>query len=209
MYISKTISVILILAFFTAAAAQESRDDLHAGIKAGLNNSNVYDEQGDHFVAKGKFGFVAGGFIAIPLGTVIGFQPELLFSQKGFDGSGQIAGSTYSFTRTSNFLDVPLQLQIKPSSKFSFLGGLVYSYLLSTKDVFSNSQISITDEDQIRNGNIRKNIMGVTLGADLNLDPVVISGRLGWDLIANHGDGTSNNPRYKNQWGQVTVGFLF
>jgi hypothetical protein len=209
MYNLKTISTVLLLAFCTTVLAQDSRDAVHGGLKIGLNNSNVYDEDGEQFVANGKLGIAFGGFVAIPIGKIVGFQPEIMFSQKGFDGSGQIAGNNYSFTRTSNFLDVPLQLQIKPSSKISILGGVVYSYLLSTKDVFSNSQITMTDEDQIRNGNIRKNIMGLTLGTDINLSPIVISGRLGWDMISNHGDGTSNSPRYKNQWAQVTVGFLF
>lgn len=80
---------------------------LRIGARIGINYSNVYDTEGDEFRADAIFGFVAGGFIAVPLGTRLGFQPEVLYSQKGFKGSGSLLGNDYEFIRTSNFINVP------------------------------------------------------------------------------------------------------
>jgi hypothetical protein len=44
---------------------------------------------------------------------------------------------------------------------------------------------------------------------DFNLNQFVVSGRAGWDLQKNNGDGTSTNPRYKNVWYQATIGLKF
>jgi hypothetical protein len=60
----------------------ESR--IRVGVKGGLNLSNVYDSRGQEFNADSKFGFAGGGFVSIPIGELIGIQPEILLSQKGF-----------------------------------------------------------------------------------------------------------------------------
>jgi hypothetical protein len=83
-------------------------EELSFGLKAGLNSSNVYDSKGEDFRADSKLGLAAGVFFAIPLGKYMGIQPEILFSQKGFQASGTILGSPYKFTRTTNFIDIPV-----------------------------------------------------------------------------------------------------
>jgi hypothetical protein len=179
------------------------------GVKGGLNLSNVYDTKGEQFDADAKFGFVAGGFISIPLGKVIGVQPEFLISQKGFQATGVLLGAPYSFTRTTTYIDVPLLFAIKPFELLTLLAGPQYSYLQVQKDVFGSATTSVDQETQFKNDNIRKNTLCFTGGADLNLDHVVLGARLGWDLFNNNGDGTSTTPRYKNVWYQATIGFRF
>lgn len=177
------------------------------GLKAGLNYSNVYNTSGEEFVADPKFGLAAGGFLAIPIGAYLGVQPEILFSQKGFKGSGKILGSTYKFTRTTNFIDVPLFISFRPSEYFSLLVGPQYSYLIKQKDVFETGGSSIEQEQEFKNDNIRRNILCFAAGADFTLKQLVLSARVGWDITKNNGDGTSTTPRYKNMWYQATIGF--
>jgi hypothetical protein len=55
------------------------RDRIQIGAKLGANLSNVYDEQGQDFVADSKFGLAAGLFFRIPLNEFVGLQPENLF----------------------------------------------------------------------------------------------------------------------------------
>ena len=179
------------------------------GFKFGFNRSNVYDEQGQDFVANPKTGFAGGFFIALPAGSFVGFQPELLISQKGFSSSGTMFGEQYYLERTSTFIDVPLQLQLKPFRFLSLLGGVQYSYLLSQRDAFTDGVNTVAQEQEFRNDNIRRNIFGGTLGFDVNIKHVVLSGRYGWDLRANRGDGSSYTPRYKNVWLQATIGYRF
>ena len=206
-----TIGLILFLFSGTTLRAQDSdndsREKFSFGVKAGLNHSNVWDEQGQSFIAKSKFGFAGGLFLGIPIGEALGFQPELLLSQKGFKATGVIIDFPYSFTQTATYVDVPLQLQIKPAGFLTLLVGPQYSYLVHVKNVYTFASDTIAQEQEFDNDNIRKNIFGVVFGADVNLDHFVISGRYGWDLINNHGDGTSSTPRYKNKWLQVTIGF--
>jgi hypothetical protein len=185
----------------------DSRDKLSIGLKIGANLSNVYDSQGDQFNADSKFGLAAGAFVSIPIVKYLGIQPEILFSQKGFKGSGSILGSDYSFTHTTNYIDVPLLVAIKPISALTILAGPQYSYLVKQKYVFNSALVNIDQEKEFSNDNVRKNILCFIGGFDFNIDQIVIGARAGWDFQTNNGDGTSTTPRYKNMWYQATIGF--
>ena len=115
----KIILMIVVVTFMANYSSAQNNTDfrtkLRFGLKAGANYSNVYDTKGDAFHADARFGLAAGAFAAIPINKYIGIQPEILFSQKGFQGSGIILGSTYDFKRTLNFIDVPILFALKPS----------------------------------------------------------------------------------------------
>jgi hypothetical protein len=210
-----TITVLLAILATTGAFAQEintdsadNREKFRFGVKAGMNVSNVYDEEGSDFVADNTVGFVGGAFFAIPIGKYLGFQPEVLYSQKGFEAKGNTLLGDYNFTRTSTYLDIPLQLQIKPAAFITLLAGPQYSYLLKTKNSI-NGNTSTTQEEDINSDNYKKNILGFVVGADINLDKFIISGRAGWDISKSDSNGDSTKPRYKNQVLQLTLGYAF
>jgi hypothetical protein len=205
--------VCLIAVVFNTVNAQNTGSDQRAelafGIKAGVNFSNLYDTRGEDFSDKSKIGFAGGIFLSIPIGTYLGFQPELLYSQKGYKGSGNLTLVEYEYTRNVDYLDVPLLLQLKPIPGLSILAGPHFSFLLHKGLSFDSGNLTVEQQTEIRNNNIRKNILGVTGGLDIDLNPVVISGRVGWDLQHNNGDGTSTDPRFKNVWLQATLGLKF
>lgn len=184
----------------------DMRDAPTLGFKAGINVSNIWDSEGEDFEADPKVGFAGGLALSIPIGTYLGFQPEVLFSQKGYQGSGTLFGTSYSFVRTTSYIDVPLQLQFKPASFVSILVGPQYSYLVHQKNAFEVGEASFVQQEEIENENIRKNIFGIVAGADFNMSHFMISPRLGWDLMNNNGDGSTTTPRYKNRWVQLTLG---
>lgn len=202
---------VLSMGVMTSLKAQDadtdSRGDFIFGMKAGVNYSNVWDEQGQDFRADARLGFAGGIFFGIPIGKFLGIQPELLVSQKGFQGTGTLSGSPYSFSRTTTYIDVPLQFQLKPLEVLTIVAGPQYSYLVHEKNVYTYGANSAVQEQEFANDNIRKNILGFVAGADINISHVVVSGRFGWDFQTNKGDGTSSTPRYKNKWIQLTVGF--
>ncbi|MES2543257.1 MAG: porin family protein [Bacteroidota bacterium] len=213
--IAKTITAIAAILITTTGFAQnepitatDSRSEFKFGFKAGINISNVYDEEGDDFVADNKTGFAGGMFFSIPLGQIVGFQPEFMYSQKGFEASGSNILGTYEYKRTTSYLDIPLQLQIKPTPSFTILVGPQYSYLLETKNEF-NGSTSTTQEDDINSDNYKKSIFGFVVGADINIQSFVISGRAGWDISKSDSDGDTTKPRYKNQVFQLTLGYTF
>ena len=212
-------NTILTMVIVTLAAANsysqsetpttDKREQLHLGLKAGANYSNVYDSKGEDFVADAKFGLVGGAFISIPFGKYFGIQPEVIFSQKGYKALGTFLGSTYSMTRTTDYIDVPLLLVIKPIENISIVFGPQYSYLLKQKDAFNGGTITSSQEQIYINDNIRKNTFCLTGGLDLNMNHIILGLRTGWDMKNNNGDGTSTTPRYKNVWYQTTLGFRF
>jgi hypothetical protein len=202
----KTLLIVAIMASMTYAKAQ---DGVAFGLKIGTNYSNVYDSEGEDFEADGKFGLAAGAFLSIPIGKYLAVQPELLFSQKGFKGTGSMFGGSYDLTRTTNYIDVPLLVAIRPTGSITLLAGPQFSFLLKEKNVFANSTTNFQQEEEFDNDNIRKNTLCFTGGFDVNLDHTVIGLRAGWDLSNNNGNGTSYTPRYKNVWGQLTVGYRF
>jgi Outer membrane protein beta-barrel domain len=197
--------VVAVVAMAMSSTAQDS--GIQFGVKAGGNYSNVYDSQGETFNADGKFGFATGVFLGIPLGELLGVQPEVMFSQKGFKATGKVLGSPYTLTRTTSYIDVPLFLAIKPLPVLTILIGPQYSYLLKQTDEFENSILNTEQNKEFNNDNLRKNTLSAAGGFDVNLQNFVISGRAGWDFQNNNGDGTKTTPRYKNAWVQATIGF--
>ncbi|MES2141006.1 MAG: porin family protein [Bacteroidota bacterium] len=203
------IGAVTTMANFSSAQETDLREELIFGLKAGANYSNVYDTQGEEFQADPKLGLAAGAFLAIPIGKYLGIQPEVLYSQKGFKATGRILGGNYEFTRTTNFIDVPLLVSFKPSEFISIMVGPQYSYLIKQSDAFTNSSTSILQVQEFENDNIRRNILCLTGGVDVTIKHIVIGARIGWDIQNNNGDGTSSTPRYKNVWYQATVGYRF
>ena len=208
----KLFFILLVGSFTTSTLLAQSTDsdkrsNISFGIKAGANFSNVYNSEGQAFVADGKFGFAGGVFLGIPIGSFIGIQPEVLFSQKGFKASGSILGGTYNFTRTTNYLDVPILLSIKPAQGFSIVVGPQFSYLISETDDYG--VLSTTQKQEFDNQSIRKNIFGIVGGVDIELSPVVLGLRAGYDLQKNNGDGSSTAPNYKNAYYQATLAYKF
>jgi hypothetical protein len=139
----------------------------------------------------------------------VGIQPEVLFSQKGYKSTGTYLGNTYSMTRTTDFIDIPLLVAFKPVEIVTIVAGPQFSYLLKQKDEFTGGSITSTQEHDFSNDNYRKNTLSVLGGADVNIDHLILGARIGWDVEKNNGDGTSTTPRYKNMWYQATVGYRF
>ena len=201
------ISMLALILMANTLTAQSSSSQIHIGVKAGLNYSNIYDSQGEKYTADGKIGFAAGGFVSIPLGGLLGIQPEILFSQKGFQATSSILGSNVTLTRTTNYIDVPIFLSLKPSQMLTILVGPQYSYLIKQNDVFTNPIVDITVNQDFNTDNIRKNTLCLVGGVDINLSNIVLGARVGLDMYNNNGDGSTTTPRYKNVWAQATVGF--
>jgi len=192
-----------------SSSSSDNRGNFSFGVKAGTNFSNVYDSNGDDFVAEGKFGLAVGAFFIIPLGKVIGFQPEVLYSQKGYKSTGKFIGTAYSMTRTTDFIDIPLLVSIKPVEYVSVVFGPQFSYLLKKTDNFKGGTLTSTQEQNYKNNDLRKNLFALTGGADINVQNFVIGVRAGWDLQENMGSGNTTTPRYKNVWYQATLGYKF
>lgn len=204
---------ILFTALFATTAlfstAQDNRDEFKFALKGGLTLSNVYDSEGEEFDSDAKVGYTAGLGLEIPIGSLLGFHPEVLITQKGFKGTGSLLLSKYSYSRTTTYLEVPLLFALKPTESFSIVAGPQFAYLLSERNRFDSSPVSYDQEQEFENDDIRKNMLGFVGGVNINFDHFTVGGRVGVDFQSNRGDGTSETPRYKNVWGQLTIGYRF
>ena len=129
--------------------------------------------------------------------------------EKGYKSTGTFFGNSYSMTRTTDYLDIPIYLVFKPVENVSILFGPQFSYLLKQTDDFTGGSITSTQIQTYTNDNIRKNIFSLSGGVDFNINHLVIGLRASWDTTTNNGDGTSFTPRYKNMWYQATLGYRF
>ncbi len=204
------LSVACCLMSMNSFAQDDSRERIHFGAKAGINVSSIYDTKGENYNADPKAGFAGGGFIAIPIGKFLGIQPEVIFAQKGYSSSIVTEDYSYSYTRTTGHIEIPVLLQIKPASFLSVVVGPQFSYMTYREESFKTNTTSTIVQQEIENNNIRKNTLGLTSGLDVYiLRHLLISGRMGWDLQDNNGDGTATFPRYRNIWFQAAVGLRF
>lgn len=201
-------TLVLSMVNYTQAQGEtDNRETFQAGLRIGASYSNVYDTKGQEFDADAKLGFSGGLFVMFPLGKYFGIQPELMINQKGYKATGSLLFSSYEMKRTTTFIDIPLLFAVKPSEFITVLAGPQISFLVKQNDKFTSSAVSFEQEQQFEQDNARKNIFGLVLGADINLQHFVIGGRVGWDMQTNHGDGSSSTPRYKNISGQLSVGY--
>ena len=205
----KSLLVIAMMAFMAHQSNAQDHNRLQLGLKAGANYANVYDTEGEAFKADAKIGLAAGVFASFPVLDYISLQPEILYSQKGFKASGLLLGNSYSFQRTSSFLDIPVFVAFKPFRAFTLLAGPQYPYLLTQKDVFEDGATSVEQKQEFLNDDYRKYNLAFVGGADVAIEHLVIGVRAGWDLIKNNANGDAVTPRYKNAWLQGTVGYIF
>ena len=209
-FIAITALTMSVSAVVSQTTTYDTASSMKFGFKIGANVSNVYDAQGEQFNANPKLGLAGGVFLFVPVGNFLGVQPEILFSQKGYQSSGSVLGVDYKYMHTSNHIDVPILFAFKPVPELKILLGPQYSFLISEKNTFTNTLFSnpLIKETDFDNSNVRKNTLGFVFGGDLSLGRFVIGLRTGWDVINNNGDGTTTVPRYKNMYYQGTVGFV-
>ncbi|GAB3240844.1 hypothetical protein GCM10027346_35590 [Hymenobacter seoulensis] len=134
---------------FAAALAATSFSAAHAqgvrlGLRAGANYSNLAGNIRNESTYNNKVGFLGGVMLNADI-TGDGFfsiQPELLYSQKGFDNkpdeySQTVGGLGYTFKREGqvnyNYLDLPVLLKVNTGGFYVEAGPQV-SYLLSSNN---------------------------------------------------------------------------
>jgi hypothetical protein len=220
MFMKNFILLIAFIGTFSSLAfAQEPEKDLEAekkndwreevlfGAKIGGNSSTIYNREEENFHGSSIQGFAGGIFVAIPINKYYGFQPELMFSQRGFHAEGSLNAIPFSVTRKTNYIDVPLLFAVKPGKYFTILAGPQYSALVSHKDTYESPGVG--QEAQFDNDDIRRNLICFTGGLDLALNHFVLSARAGWDITRSYEKIANGSLRYRNMWSQATIGYRF
>jgi len=113
---------------------------------ANLNGQNVNDVIGS------RLGWVVGGFVGLPLGPALTFQPEILYEQKG----GKYNGNSYQL----DYVEVPLLLDVSLLGPIGILLGPSF-------DATVANNVSNTNNSDI----------GLVGGVQVDLDRLLVSGR--------------------------------
>ena len=92
------------------------------GVKGGINIANVSTNVEDiEDLAEAKTGFVGGAFVSFGLGSLFAIQPELLYSQKGFEASEGLLEAQLG----TNYIEIPVLL--KAQFKLAMLRPAIYA----------------------------------------------------------------------------------
>jgi len=189
---------------------QQNNSDFYKprfGIVAGANIANIIDPNDPSFHTDTRLGLNLGVSLDVPIVYPIGFEAELLYSEKGYT-----AYTTYGqFTQRNNFIDLPLLLKIHVIPNFSFVVGPQIAFLTSTQTVFNNGfsqtvQQQYTQDSQGYNKSLIDGVFGVSINLNRNVE---LRGRYTVDLQSNTAYSAGSNPQYNNQVWQIGLGFKF
>jgi len=192
-----------VMLFFGTVLAQ---DKVSIGVKGGFNIANVYDSKTENFSANPALGFVAGGFLTIPLSGALSIQPEVVYSQKGYTNKYTNNQSTFREKWTFNYLDIPLLVVLRMSDAVNIVVGPQVNFLLNTEYKMKQGDKSVNNKATYTS-DWRKNTFAGHLGFDFNFGQLSVSPRVSVDVQDNNGKGVSTNPRFKNMFVQLTLGY--
>jgi len=121
-------AVVISMLSFSEAQAQYAR----AGIKAGLNLSNLYVDQADD--DKARVGWHAGFYGQLFASEAFAIQPEVNFSTKG-TGVTQIDANSARYESKFNlsYIDIPVLAVFKLGSVAEIHAGAYWAYLLGAE----------------------------------------------------------------------------
>ncbi len=197
--------IALPLALLVAAPLQAQTT---IGVKGGINVANVDTNVEDiSDLIDSKTGFVGGGFVTLGLGSLFALQPELLYSQKGFQVDE--FGETVKFN--TNYIEIPVLL--KAQFKLAMLRPAVYAgpvLSFETGCTVSALELSVDCDDEMAGVGERKtNEWGAVFGANLDffLGPVtlILDGRYQLGLT-NLADVPDSDDEVKSQVWQFMAG---
>lgn len=176
---------------------------VRVGLTGGVNISNTINAYNSNYSTAAIAGFNAGLFIDLPLVYPLSFQPEILYSQKGYAASTPDG----NFTQRANYIDVPLLAKFKLSPTFNFLIGPELSIPVSTTNTYDNG-FAVTAEqyyDTYGEKTLLDGVIGVSF--DLSRD-VELRARYTIDLQQNP-QNASEGGDFRNQVWQIGLGFKF
>ncbi len=188
-------------------AQRQQTDDFYrprVGIEAGLSIANTVDSYDANYSTDGILGFNAGLTATVPIVYPFSFQPEVLFSQKGY----KAYTTDGTFTQRNNYIDIPLLANFRLVRGFNFLVGPQINIPVSSTSTF-NDGFTVDRESYYDNSSNKSYVAGVIgLSVDLNQN-VDIHGRYVIDLSSNTYDINSPIPNYRNQVWQFGIGIKF
>ena len=146
------------------------------GFRAGANlaEADLQRFSNKPFDLESMKGINAGLFASFHLGSSISLQPEISYSQKGFEASWENADSSY--TLRTDYFELPLLLEfgfpIGKSLRIFGNAGPNASYLFNAKEEFHdkiNDDFSITDYNFEEENMLERLDLGINFGGGISV----------------------------------------
>jgi hypothetical protein len=138
------------------------------GVEGGINLANLNGRNVNDVFAS-RLGFVGGAFLDLPLSPSLAIQPEVLYAQKG----GKYNGNNYQL----DYIEVPILLDITLLGPLGVILGPSIDSKVADKGV----------------DHANRNDVGLILGAQVDVSPLLLSGRYEVGL-----EDVSSNQRIQN-----------
>jgi hypothetical protein len=171
--------------------AQTKTHQSNGGIKGGYNLASVsFDGDGE---TGQRHGFHVGVYGESFISDALSIQPELLYSQQGYE----ITNSSGTFTQKLNYINLPLMLKAYPSQNFFLEAGPQIGLAIVHKEEYSGLFSGSQEYDP------NSFDWGVNFGGGIKTDSGVSFG------VRYHlglGDLYDNNKAQNRVW-QFSIGF--
>ncbi len=156
--------ILLAVSFQYKSIAQSAR----AGIKGGLNFSNLYiDDVSDE---NARVGYNIGIFSQLMIGDVLALQPELAFSTKGAKAAYDVLGFKGENKFNLGYLELPVMLAFKLGDAAEIHFGPYFGYLLNA-DISTEGDLG-DGRENIGKDNLKSFDYGLAAGFVLNFGPL-------------------------------------
>lgn len=178
MKILKHLTVFFLVGFACGVTSNEASAQMRAGVKGGLNVSNLYvDDVSDE---NARYGFNLGFYGQVFSSDVFAIQPELLFSTKGAkeEYGGALFDQTIKFNLS--YLDLPVLAVFKLGESAEIHVGPYVSYLLGANISHDGDLGSGTDD--IDKDNLKSFDYGLSGGFGLNFGNFQVGARYNYGL---------------------------
>ncbi len=184
------VSTLLFFAF-TASYAQS----FHLGLKAGATMNKL---EGQPFSDAFTYGYQAGAYADIGVGSKWAIHPEVLFSQTNVDTAYSFS-TVYKFNNINhmklNYLSIPILLEYKLSRIVALQAGPQFGILISQNDnLLQNGQNAFKQGNFSLAGGLQVKLLGLN-----------IYGRYVQGLM--NVNNTPNQDTWKNEAFQLGIGF--
>lgn len=174
---TKILSVFIVVLLIATSLENVALAQARAGIKGGLNVSNLYIDDLDDENA--RYGFNVGVFGQVLASETFAIQPELLFSTKGAKADYKgIIDQTVKYN--INYLDLPILAVFKLGESAEIHVGPYLSYLLNANISYSGDVTSGSDD--IDRDNLKSFDYGLVGGFGLNFGAVQVGARYNYGL---------------------------
>lgn len=219
------VSTFILVLLFSHLFAQDDKK-VSFGVRAGVNFAKLTNLGSS---ASASFGGSSasvksssrilphfGVYTELKLNNFVSFQPELLYSPKGYKYTSKSkSGSDYTTVTshlTLTYLDIPLQMRFNTGKGFHILAGPSVSFLLSAKYKSKTEaksggvvQADVETEDTSKDG-LSKVDIGMYLGLGYQL-----KNGLNFSARWNRGfsDIYENANNHQNNVFQISAGFAF